>query len=464
MADYLEGIEEYPVRSQVKPGEIYAALPDAAPAAAEPMDAIFRDFQDIVMPGITHWQHPSFFAYFPGNSSPPSVLAEMLTATLSAQCMLWQTSPAASEMEARVLDWLRQMIALPESFTGVIQDSATSSTLVALLTARERATGWQGNDKGLSEFGKLTVYTSAEAHSSVEKGARVAGYGAENVRKVPVDADFAMDVEKLEYMIEADRADGLIPSIVVGTLGATGTGGMDPMNAIADIAERHGLWFHVDAAWAGSAMVLPEQQHLMAGAERADSFVFNPHKWFFTNFDVSAYFVRDTDALDKTLSLIPEYLRTTVGGGADVPGVVDYQNWSVPLGRRFRALKLWFVIRSYGVDGLRDMLRSHIELAAGLHDNVAAHPDFEIMSPVRLAMFSFRYRREGVTDDALDDLNERLLETLNDSGKLYLTRNKVHGALAIRFVIGQTYTEQRHIDAAWAQIQEVAKQIEFARS
>ena len=459
MADYMADVEKYPVRAQTAPGEIAAKLPAAAPQAPEPMADIFADFERDVMPGMTHWQHPSFFAYFPANSSPPSVLAEMLMSTLAAQCMLWQTSPAGTEVETRMMEWLRDMLGLPGNLEGVIQDSATSATLVALLTAREKATGWQANTRGLGALGadgtKLTVYCSEEAHSSIEKTMKVAGYGTEALRKVPADDDFAMRPEELARAIEEDMAAGFTPACVTACLGGTGTGAIDPLRAIGNICRKHNVWLHVDAAWAGSALILPEQRAMLDGIELADSFVFNPHKWLFTNFDCTAYFVRDTEALERTLALVPEYLKSRETGA-----VIDYQNWSVPLGRRFRALKLWFVIRAYGVSGLQEMIRGHLALAEALCEEVTAEPDFEILSPLRLSLFSFRYRPQGIDDEAaLDALNKRLIETLNDTGAVYVTQNLVKGRFAIRFQIGQTNTEKRHVDAAWALIKETARNL-----
>lgn len=457
MADYMAGIEDLPVRAQTAPGEIAAKLAPAPPDRPEPMADIFGDFKRDILPGITHWQHPSFFAYFPANSSPPSVLAEMLTATLAAQCMLWQTSPAGTEVETRMMEWLRTMTGLPDDLHGVIHDSATSATLAALLTAREKATGWHANEQGLSALGadglRLTVYASEEAHSSIEKTMKVAGYGVEFLRKIPADDDFAMKAEALAHAIEADIAAGLTPACVTACIGGTGTGAIDPLRAIGEICAQHGIWLHVDAAWAGSALILPEWRHLLDGIELADSFVFNPHKWLFTNFDCTAYFVRDPEALERTLSLVPEYLRSRETGA-----VIDYQNWSVPLGRRFRALKLWFVIRSYGVQGLQEMIRNHIAMAAALFGEVGNETDFEILSPLRLSLFSFRYRPAGMSDEAeLDALNLQLIEAINDSGRTYLTQNRVKGRFAIRFQIGQTNTEKRHVDAAWRLIRETAR-------
>ncbi len=453
MADYLAGIEGYPVRAQVKPGEIAARLPLFPPTDGEPMERIFADFTSVILPGMSHWQHPSFFAYFPANSSPPSVLAEMLTATLGAQCMLWQTSPAATELETRVLDWLRQMIGLPEGFTGVIQDSASSAILCAILTARERATGWRVNEDGLGAAGPLRLYCSTETHSATEKGAKVAGLGRANVRKVAVDGRFAMRPDALEAAIGEDRAAGATPIAVVASLGTTGVGAMDPLRPIGEVCRRHGVWLHVDAAWAGSALILPEHRALLDGIEHVDSFVFNPHKWLLTNFDCSAHYVRDPDALVRTLEILPAFLKTRERGH-----VIDYRDWSVPLGRRFRALKLWFVIRSYGVAGLQRVIAEHIAWAGEAAAWIEAAPDFELMAPRSLALVNFRYHPRGVDDPAaLDRLNERLLEALNDGGEVYLTQNRVGGAYTIRLSIGQTWTRRWHVEAAWKTIQAAAR-------
>ena len=439
MADYLENIENYPVRARVRPGEIAARLTDEPPAAGESMTAIFEDFRRNVLPGVTHWQHPGFFAYFTANASPPSVLAEMLTATLSAQCMLWHTSPAATEMETKVLDWVRQMIGLPGGFHGVIKDSASGAILCAILTAREKATGWAANAKGLKETAPLAVYTSGETHSATEKGVRIAGLGAENPRKIAVRDDFHSIRPHSRPAIEADIA--------------TGVGAVDPPPEIGGICRAHDIFPHVDAAWAGSALILPEERWMIEGIEHVDSFVFNPHEWLFTNFDCAAHFVRDPGALVRTLSILPEFLKSRETGQ-----VIDYRDWSVPLGRRFRALKLWFVIRSYGVERLKEMVRAHIDWASELEGRVRDAPDFELTSPRRLALLSFRQRPEGIGDEGtLDALNERLLHALNDGGRVYLTQTRVNGHYVIRFNIGQTYTTRDHIGKAWAHITETAR-------
>jgi aromatic-L-amino-acid/L-tryptophan decarboxylase len=450
-ADYLETVAERPVRAQVEPGRIAKALPRKPPESGEAMEAIFADFDRLIVPGMTHWQHPRFFAYFPANSSPPSVVAEYLTATMAAQCMLWQTSPAATELETRMLDWLRQMIGLPEAFAGVIQDSASGATLAALLTAREKALGFSGNRQGLSRQPAVRVYCSAHAHSSIDKAVRIAGIGDANLVRVPVEGErFGMDVHALDRAIRADRDSGHLPAAVVACLGGTSVGACDDIEAVAAVARRHGLYLHVDAAWAGSAMICPEFRDLMRGAAEADSFVFNPHKWLFTNFDCSAHFVRDPQGLTDTLGVRPAYLRTL-----DREGTIDYSEWSVPLGRRFRALKLWFVIRSYGVDALRDMIRRHVAWSRELAALIDAHPDFELVTRPVLSLFTFRYTPDRLGDH--ETLNVRLLNAVNDDGRIYLTQTQHDGRFVIRFQVGQTYTTRDDVMLAWDVIRELAE-------
>jgi aromatic-L-amino-acid decarboxylase len=451
MTDYLETVEDRPVRSQVRPGDLLKQLPETAPAHSESMDAIFSDFESLIMPGVTHWQHPSFFAYFNANSSPPSVLAEMLTATLGAQCMLWETTPAANELETRMMEWLRKMSGLPETFVGTIQDSGSASNLCALIAGRERATKRQAAHGGLSGARPLIVYASAEAHSSVEKAARICGIGSDNVRKMTPGPDYALQPAELEAAIKADRAAGLEPACVVACLGATGLGSVDPIRAIGEICQRENVFFHIDGAWAGAAMILPEERHWMDGIELADSYVFNPHKWLFTNFDCSAFYMRNPAELVDALAISPAYLESP--DGEQMP---EYRDWSVALARRFRALKLWFVIRSYGADGLRAMVRKHIDMAKWLEAEIAATPGFEIMAPRRFALTIFRYNPGGLEDAALDDLNNRLVRAINDSGRLYLTKTTANGRIVLRMVTGQIYTEPRHVAAGWKAIQEIA--------
>jgi aromatic-L-amino-acid decarboxylase len=453
-ADYLETVAARPVRAQTHPGDVLKQLPLSPPHDAEPMEAIFADLDRIILPGMTHWQHPCFFAYFPANSSPPSVVAEYVTAAMAAQCMLWQTSPAATELETRVLDWLRQMVGLGDGFAGVIQDSASGATLAALLTARERALGFKGNAQGLTAHAPVRVYASPQAHSSINKAVRIAGIGDANLVNVPVRGPHgSMDVEALERAIVEDRTAGFISAAIVACLGSTSIGACDDIAAISEVAHRHGLYLHVDAAWAGSAMICPEFRDLMRGAEHADSFVFNPHKWLFTNFDCTAHFVKDPKALTDTLGLRPAFLRTL---GRD--GLVDYNEWSVPLGRRFRALKLWFVIRSYGVETLRTMIRRHVAWSQELAAQIDAHPDFELVTEPVLSLFTFRYTPAGAQD--LDALNARLLERINNDGRIYLTQTQHEDRFVIRFQVGQTSTSRDDVQVAWGVIRELARGLE----
>ena len=451
VADYLENVEKFPVRAEVKPGAIGKRIPQAAPQQGEPMEAIFHDFKEIILPGITHWQHPSWFAYFPANSSPPSILAEILTAGLGAQCMIWEASPSAAELEDRVLDWLRQMIGLPVGMQGVIQDTASTASLVALLTARERVTGHRANLEGLRE--KLTVYISEEAHSSVEKGAKIAGYGKENLRLIPTDEAFAMIPDKLEEAILADRSRGFRPACAVATVGTTSSGAIDPLGPIGKICRKHDIFLHVDAAYAGTAAILPEKRWIVEGSEYADSFVFNPHKWMLTNFDCSAYFVKDAGSLIRTFEIHPEYLKT----GVDAV-VKNYRDWGIQLGRRFRALKLWFVLRSYGIAGIQKMVREHIRMAGVFKEWVETHPHLELMAPVHLSLVCFRLN-DGRSEEALNTLNKNLIERINRTGKLLLTQTVLKGKFVLRMAIGARATEERHVRQAWQIISETAEDL-----
>ena len=456
MADYMDTVEKLPVRSQVKPGEISNRLKEKLPINGEPMENIIDDFKTTILPGITHWQHPRFFAYFPANSSPPSVLAEMLTATLGAQCMLWQTSPAATEMETRMMQWLASMIDLPKKFSGVIQDSASSATLCALLTAREKATSWKTNELGFMTIAKkLIVYTSEEAHSSIEKGAKIAGFGKDNIRFIPTDNKFSMCANTLRKEIQSDLDKGFVPTCVVASIGTTGVGAVDPIKKIATLCKEFDIFLHIDAAWAGAAMILPEHRSMADGIELADSIVINPHKWLLTNFDCSAHFVKDPTGLTSTISILPEYLKSK-----ESEDIIDYRDWSIPLGRRFRALKLWFVIRYYGVGGLQKMIRKHIEFASQVEEWINDSKNFELVAPRSLSLLNFRLlsKQSGKVLD-IDKLNLKLLNDLNDSGTTYFTQNRVRGHFAIRWSIGQTNTELRHVKDAWAQIQQTASSI-----
>jgi len=451
VADYMDELEKLPVLSQVKPGEIRSKLPQNPPIQAETMEKLFLDFKKIILPGITHWQHPSWFAYFPANNSPPSILAELLTAGLGAQCMIWQTSPAAAELEEVVLEWLRQMLGLPEGMAGVIQDTASTATLVALITAREKATNFEANQKGLKK--PLVVYASEETHSSIEKGVKIAGYGRENLCYIPTDDSFAMVPSKLEEAVERDKKRGLKPACVVATLGTTSSTGIDPLAAIGKICRSQNIWLHVDAAFAGTAAILPEKKWMLEGAENMDSFVFNPHKWMLTNFDCSAYFVKDPGMLIRTFEIHPEYLKT----GQDSQ-VNNFRDWGVQLGRRFRALKLWFVIRSYGVEGLQKIVREHIRLAQMFKEWVKKHEDFELMAPVELSLVCFRLN-DGRNEEALESLNRRLLESLNQTGKVFLTHTTLKGKYVLRMAIASRTTEEFYVQEAWKLITKKAAEL-----
>ncbi len=453
--DYLERrVEELPVLSQIEPGSIRAQLPADPPEHGEPFEAMLRDVEEILLPGITHWQSPDFFAFFPANTSYAAILGELLSAGLGVQGMLWATSPACTELETHVLDWLAGMLDLPDAFRststggGVIQDSASSATLCAILTAREQATDYSSNERGLDR--RLVAYASTEAHSSVVKGMGIAGIGRENLRLIEVDETFAMRPDLLEERIRHDRATGLLPFFVNTTVGTTSSNAIDPVAEIGPVCKREGLWLHVDAAMSGTAALCPEFRHIHRGLEYADSYCFNPHKWMFTTFDCDCFYVADRSALIRTLSILPEYLknRATESGA-----VIDYRDWQVALGRRFRALKLWFVVRHYGVEGLRYHVRRHVELAQRFRSWVEVDERFELAAPAPLNLVCFRHRGG-------DDLNRELLERLNRSGELYLTHTVLDGRYTLRLCVGQTRTEERHVVDAWRRVQETARDLE----
>ena len=454
MAGYMENVEDFPVKSQVKPGEIFNKIPDKPPMHSESFDSLMRDFDEIIMPGITHWQNPNFFAYFPANTSPASVLAEMLTATLGAQCMIWETSPAAAELEEKMMIWLRDLIGLPSGFEGVIQDSASTATLAAILTAREKSTGFSGNTEGINKSMALKVYCSDQTHSSVEKAVKIGGIGKKNLVKIPVRDDFSMDPEKLKEAIISDRKRGHTPCCVAATLGTTSTTAVDNLRAIGEICREYDAWLHVDAAMAGTALILPEFQWMLEGKEYIDSFVFNPHKWMFTNFDCTAFFIKDAATLIKTFEILPEYLKTRTRGKVN-----DYRDWGVPLGRRFRALKLWSVIRTYGVEGLQDKVRNHIAIAKELAEKISGETDFELLAPTVISVVCFRYIPKGISTHQLNAVNEKLIHQLNDSGKLYLSHTVLNGKYTLRMVTAQTNVTREHVDKAWFLIKETARNI-----
>ena len=448
IADYLEHADRYPVRSRSRPGDLAAKLPALPPEDGEPMAAILADFERDVMPGITHWNHPRFFAYFPANNSGPSILGEMLSAGLGVNAMLWQTSPAATELEQRMLAWLAALIGLPDGFHGVIHDTASTATFCALVCARERATGFAADRSGLpgATGGRpLRVYASRDAHSSVLKGARLAGLGGENVVAIGLDAARRLDPADLERHLAADRAAGRLPCAVVATVGTTGCTAVDPLPAIGALARRENLWLHVDAALAGTAAILPEMRWLLDGVGLADSFVFNPHKWLLTNFDCSAFYVRDPDHLQRALAIHPEYLRTTRDAE-----VVNYMDWGPQLGRRFRALKLWFVLRSYGAARLRGIIGAHLDGARAFAGWVDAAPDWERLAPVPLNTVCFRWKPAGVEEAGeLEARNAALLEHVNREGTIYLTHTKLDDTYTLRLAVGQRATTLEHVRQAW---------------
>ena len=454
IAGYRENLPDLPVMSQVEPGAIRALLPTSPPQQGEGLDAIAGDLERVVLPGITHWNHPGWFAYFPSNTDLSSVLADLVAAGLGAQGMSWQTSPAATEVEDVVMEWLRQMVGLPDDFTGVIQDSASSCTLTALLCARERTSGFAQNGGGLqADAPPLVVYASDQAHSSIGKGALLAGYGADHLRLLGTDEAHALRLDLLEAAIRDDLAAGLRPCAVVATIGTTATTALDPLVGIAELCERHGLWLHVDAAMAGTAMICPEHRWMWQGIERADSLVFNPHKWLGTGFDLSAYYVRDPEHLVRVMSTDPSYLRTAQDGL-----VRNLRDWGIPLGRRFRALKLWFLVRDYGVEGLQARIRRDMANARWLEEQVAAAPGWELLAPAPLQTVCLRYAPPELAgdEDALTILNLGIADGINLEGRFYLTTSALKEVQMIRVSVGAQATEREHVEALWLRLQEAA--------
>jgi aromatic-L-amino-acid decarboxylase len=443
LARYMERVEELPVLSRVKPGDVRAQLPAHAPERPEPFDAVLADLDRVILPGITHWQSPGFFAYFPSNSSGPSILGELLSAGLGVQGMLWSTSPACTELETHLLDWLVDALALPAAFRsdgpggGVIQDTASSAVLCAILAAREAASGGRANEVGTD--GSLTVYCSTQTHSSVEKGVAIAGIGRENLRSIPVDDAFAMRPEALAAAIADDRAAGKVPACVVASVGTTSSEAIDPVPAIAEICSREEIWLHVDAAMCGTAALCPELRFIHDGVDAADSYCFNPHKWMLTTFDCSVLWVRDRRPLLGALSILPEYLRNAATASG---AVIDYRDWHVQLGRRFRALKLWMVLRWYGLEGIRAMVRQHVALAKRFASWVQGEAGWELAAPVPLNLVCFRHTGG-------DAVNQRAMDAVNASGAAYLTHTRLDGKLTLRLCVGQMRTEERHVARAW---------------
>jgi aromatic-L-amino-acid decarboxylase len=457
VADYWAGVAERPVVPDLVPGEIARRLPARAPESGEPFDDVLRDLDRVVTPGLTHWQHPNFYAYFPANTSGPSVLGDLVCAGIGVQGMLWATSPACTELETVMLDWLADLLDLPARFRssatggGVIQDSASSATLVATLVALHRASGGTWRRDGVGR--PYAIYTSTQGHSSIEKAARIAGLGDDSVRLIEVDDELAMRPESLAAAIAADRAAGVTPALVVATVGTTSTTAVDPLPAIGAICRQHGVWLHVDAAYAGAAAVCPELRP--AGVDFADSYCFDPHKWLLTGFDCDAFWVADRAELIHALSVLPEYLRNAA---TESGAVIDYRDWHVPLGRRFRALKLWFVLRWYGAEGLRTHIRSAVRLAADFADLVRADDRFEVVGPHPFALICFRLRGPA-GDPTGDRTNEELLRRLNASGALYLTHTRVRDRFVLRFCVGAPQTTGEHVRAAWARIKATASEL-----
>ncbi len=450
IADYYRNIENYPVRSQVLPGDIYKQFPAQFPAQPVTDDEVFRILQEVIIPGMTHWQHPGFYAFFPGNTSFPSIVAEMVTAGMSAQCMLWESSPAAAELEQRCMEWCRDLLGLPSGWQGAIQDTASSATLTALLTAREWKSGFRISKHGFDGT-VYRIYASAQAHSSVEKAVRLAGFGTDHLVHIAVDENLAMIPAQLEAAIMRDLQAGFVPTCVISTLGTTGTGAIDPIHAISSITNQYGLWHHVDAAYAGSALMLEEYAHLRAGLEGADSYVFNPHKWMFVQFDCSAYYVRDPELLVRTMSINPSYLMTSQGDQVN-----DYRDWGIPLGRRFRALKLWMTLLLLGTDAIKSKLRHHIALAEKIEALVMHDLRLELAYQRSLNIISFRIKTEL---DPEGKLTNQLSQEINNSGKAYMTHAVIEGRSLIRWVPGQTYTEEVHIENTWRLIQSLVEKI-----
>jgi aromatic-L-amino-acid decarboxylase len=462
IADYLAHPERYPVLAQVEPGEVKARLPKEAPERPEPMEAVLQDVEKIIAPGLTHWNHPGFFAYFGITASEPGILGELLSSAFNVNAMLWRTSPAATELEELVMDWLRQLLGLPPEFMGIINDSASVSSLCAIAVARE-ALGLRIREEGLAgrpDLPRLRLYTSEQAHSSIEKAAIVLGIGQEGVAKIAVDDEFRLRSEALEAAVTEDLKAGRKPFCVVATVGTTSTTSVDPVPEIADICQRHGLWLHVDAAYAGAAALLSEKRWALAGCERADSIVMNPHKWLFVPLDCSAFYCRHPGVMKQAFSLVPEYLRTP-----EEDRVRNFMDYGVQLGRRFRALKLWMVLRAFGSEGLRQHLRAHIALAERFRGWIEASPSFELLAPVPFSVLCFRHRPEGLPESGemeayLNRLNERLLDSVNRAGEVFLSHTQLNGKFTLRLAIGNLRTTEAYVRLAWELLQEHAERLD----
>ncbi len=450
--EYFREAERYPVLAQVRPGQVLERLPSAPPEEPEPFQAVWEDFQRVILPGVTHWNHPAFFAYFAITGSAPGVLGELVSAALNVNAMLWRTCPAATELEQVVLDWLRQMLGLPPQF-GVLMDTASVATLCAVAAAREslelgiRTRGMAGRP----DLPRLRLYTSEQAHSSVEKAAIVLGFGQEGVRKIPTDAEYRMRPDALEEALREDLRAGWRPACVVATVGTTSTTSVDPVDQIAQVCERYGVWLHVDAAYGGAAAILPEMRWVLHGCERADSFLVNPHKWLFTPIDCTAFYTRRPEALRGAFSLVPEYLQTPVSDA------VNFMDYGVQLGRRFRALKLWMVLRMFGVRGLQEALRKHLQLARQFAEWVDSSEEFQRVAPVPFSTVCFRHRAPGLSLEEANRFNERLLEAVNATGQAYLSHTVLRGQYVLRLAVGNLRTELRHVRRCWELLQEHAR-------
>jgi len=460
IADYLARPDRYPVLSRVRPGEISAALPSEAPAEGEPLDLIVGDFERILLPGITHWNHPGFFAYFAITGSAAGVLAEMLSAALNVQAMLWRTSPSATELEHVTLSWLRTLIGLPDTFEGVIYDTASMSTLHALAAARERyapavrTRGLAGRD----DLPRMRIYCSDQTHSSIDKAVITLGLGQESLRKIESDEEFRMKPDALARAIASDRAAGWLPVAVVATVGTTSSTSVDPVKAIGELCRTEGIWLHVDAAYAGVAAMVPGYEWVLDGAAAADSIVVNPHKWLFTPFDLSAFYTRHMNLVRAAFALTPEYLRTV-----EAAPVKNLMDTGIQLGRRFRALKLWMVMRHFGANGLRARLAEHMRLARVFAEQVDASPDFERLAPTPFSVVCFRARPRGVSERDLDALNERLLESVNQTGEMFISHTRLGGRYTLRLAIGNLRTTEAHVMRAWQLLEERAAQLTNVR-
>lgn len=453
VADYLDNIESNPVLAQVKPGYIKSQLPREAPANHESFDEMINDLNKIIMPGVTHWNHPNFMAYFNSTSSGPGILGELLSAAINANGMVWKSNPSGTELEETVLNWFREMIGLPSNYFGIVYDTASVSTMHAIAAAREY-TGLDIRTNGMTGLPNMILYCTEQTHSSIDKGALTLGIGLNNIRKIPTDENYAMIPEKLEQAIHEDRAKGFIPFCVVATVGTTSSTAIDPVDEIADICEKEKLWLHVDSAYAGVTAMLPEMKNYFKGMERADSIVINPHKWLFVPVDFSIFYTSKPDVLKRAFSLVPEYLKTTE------ESVINYMDYGIQLGRRFRALKFWFVIRYFGVEGLQQRLREHLRLAKMFASWVDENPNFERLAPVYFGTICFRAKPDNkLNEDELNTLNEKLLNKINERGKVFLVHTKLKGKFTIRLVVSGLRMEERHIEYAWKLINEKLREL-----